>query len=65
MLEALQSFAFRGNMLELNNLLDSAYVLGIEGHGELIREHRELNAALLLQDIVNIPDDLEEAIRLV
>ena len=64
-MEAMQSYAFSGNMRKLNNPLDRAYVLGIEDHGELVCEHRELNTALLLQDSVDIPDDLEEAIRLV
>ena len=34
-------------MRERNNLLDRAYVLGIEDHGSLICEHMELNAFFL------------------
>ena len=62
--EALQSYDFPGNVRELNNLLERAYVLNIDDYGELIRQHRELNAALVPQDSAEAPDDLEEAIRL-
>ncbi len=62
--EALQSYDFPGNVRELNNLLERAYVLGIEDYTQLIREHKELNAALLPQDSMAIPDNLEEATRL-
>ncbi|MBQ9366822.1 MAG: hypothetical protein IJT83_03495, partial [Victivallales bacterium] len=62
--EALQTYDFPGNVRELNNLLERAYVLNIDDYGELIRQHRELNAALVPQDMVEVPDDLEEAIRL-
>lgn len=62
--EALQTYDFPGNVRELNNLLERAHVLNIDDYGELIRQHRELNAALVPQDMVEIPDDLEEAIRL-
>ena len=62
--EALQSYDYPGNVRELNNLLERAHVLGATDYAELIREHKELNAALLPQDSVDIPDDLEEATRL-
>ena len=62
--EALQSYDYPGNVRELNNLLERAHVLGVTDYAELIREHKELNAALLPQDSVDIPDDLEEATRL-
>ena len=65
--KALQSYDFPGNVRELNNLLERAYVLGIEDFNELIREHRELNTALIPQEIpekVELPDNLEEATRL-
>ncbi|MBR4674319.1 MAG: sigma-54-dependent Fis family transcriptional regulator [Victivallales bacterium] len=62
--EALQSYDFPGNVRELNNLLERAYVLNIDDYSQLIKEHRELNAALVPQDMVEVPDDLEEAIRL-
>jgi transcriptional regulator with GAF, ATPase, and Fis domain len=62
--EALQSYDFPGNVRELNNLLERAHVLGIADYSELVREHKELNAALLPQENVELPDDLEEATRL-
>ena len=62
--EALQAYDFPGNVRELNNLLERAYVLGIDDYSELIREHKELNAALLPQEKTEVPDDLEKAIRL-
>ena len=62
--EALQSYDFPGNVRELYNLLERAYIFGITDFKQLIREHRELNAALLPQDKVEVPDNLEEAIRL-
>ncbi len=62
--EALQSYDFPGNVRELYNLLERAYVFGITDFKQLIREHKELNAALLPQDKVEVPDNLEEATRL-
>ena len=63
-LEALQSYDFPGNVRELNNLLERAFVLGIENFSELIREHKAMNAALQPQENAEIPDDLEAATRL-
>ncbi len=62
--EALQEYDFPGNVRELCNLLDRACVFGITDFKQLIREHRELNAALLPQDKIEVPDNLEEATRL-
>ena len=62
--EALQSYDFPGNVRELNNLLERAYVMDITDYAELIREHKELNVALLPQENVELPDNLEEATRL-
>ncbi len=53
-----------GNVRELYNLLERAYVLEIIDYKQLIREHRELNAALLPQNKAEVPDNLDEAIRL-
>ena len=54
----------RGNVRELYNLLERAHVLKITDYKQLIREHRELNAALLPQDKAEVPDNLDEAMRL-
>ena len=54
----------RGNVRELYNLLERAYVLEIIDYKQLIHEHRELNTALLPQDKVEVPDNLDEAMRL-
>ena len=62
--EALQDYDFPGNVRELNNLLDRAHILGIDDFRQLIREHKELNAALQPQDQAGVPDNLEEATRL-
>ena len=62
--EALQSYDYPGNVRELNNLLERAYVLGIDDYWELIRDHKEFNSTLLPQETVEAPDDLEEATRL-
>ncbi len=62
--EALQAYDFPGNVRELYNLLERAYVLKIDDYDELIRLHRELNSALIPQKMVEVPDNLDEAIRL-
>ena len=62
--DALMEYDFPGNVRELYNLLEHAHVLEITDYKQLIREHRELNAALLPQDKVEVPDNLDEAIRL-
>ena len=62
--DALMEYDFPGNVRELNNLLERAHVLGITDYSQLIREHRELNAALIPQDKAELPDNLDEATRL-
>ena len=62
--EALQSYDYPGNVRELNNLLERAFVLGIDDYSQLIKEHREINATFLPQDKAEAPDNLEEAIRI-
>ncbi len=62
--EALKEYDYPGNVRELYNLLERAHVMGITDYKQLIREHKEMNAALLPQDKVEVPDNLEEATRL-
>ena len=62
--DALMEYDFSGNVRELYNLLERADVMDIIDYKQLIRGHRELNAALLPQNKVEIPNNLEEAIRL-
>ena len=54
----------RGNVRELYNLLECSHLHDIIDYKQLIREHRELNATLLPQNKVEVPDNLEEALRL-
>ena len=54
----------RGNVRELYNLLECSHLHDIIDYKQLIREHRELNAALLPQNKVEVPDNLDEAMRL-
>ena len=62
--DALMEYDYPGNVRELYNLLERAHVMGITDYKQLIREHKEMNAALLPQDKVEVPDNLEEVIRL-
>ena len=61
--EALQSCDFPGNVRELNNLMERACALSIDDCGELIHQHRVLNAALVFLDKVEVPDSLKESTR--
>ena len=54
----------RGNVRELYNLLECSHHHDIIDYKQLIREHRELNAALLPQNKAEVPDNLDEAMRL-
>ena len=62
--DALMEYDFPGNVRELYNLLERAHVLEITDYKQLIREHCELNAALLPQNKAEVPDNLDEAMRL-
>ena len=54
----------RGYVRKLYNLLECSHLHDIIDYKQLIREHRELNAALLPQNKAEVPDNLDEAMRL-
>ena len=65
---ALMDYDYPGNVRELVNLLDRATALEEDDFGELMREHREMNAALTRgvekKTDSHMPDRLDDAIRL-
>jgi len=66
-LEALQDYDYPGNVRELINILDRATALEEEDFVSLMREHKEMNAALLgvrQEAPADFPDELEAAVRL-
>ena len=62
--EVLMEYDFPGNVRELFNLLERADVMNITDYKQLIREHIDMNASLRPKAEEEIPDNLEEAIRL-
>ena len=66
-LAALMDYDYPGNVRELVNILDRATALEEDDFGELMREHKEMNAGLAGNLEIRsgrIPDNLEEAARL-
>jgi len=64
---ALTDYDYPGNVRELVNILDKATALEEENFDALMREHKEMNAALsggLELKAGRIPDKLEDAIRM-
>ena len=64
---ALMDYGYPGNVRELINLLDRATALEEDDFEFLMREHKEMNAALLGNLEIKsgrVPDKLEDAIRL-
>ena len=65
---ALMDYDYPGNVRELVNILDRATALEEDDFGELMREHREMNAALTRgveqRTDSQPPDRLDDAIRL-
>ena len=57
-------YDFSGNVRELHNLLERADVMCITDYKQLIREHIEINASLRPKTEEEIPDNLDEAIRI-
>ena len=66
-LEALRDYDYPGNVRELINILDRATALEEENFASLMREHKEMNAALTggrQEPPESFPDELEAAVRL-
>ena len=63
---ALMDYDYPGNVRELLNLLDRATVLNVDNFAQLLAEHREMNAGLVDNQVVDcgaLPDELDAVIR--
>ena len=63
-IEALQTYDYPGNVRELFNLLERAAVLGEQDFTRLLAEHKQMTASLAPASSVEVPDELDAAIRL-
>jgi DNA-binding NtrC family response regulator len=66
-ISALMDYDYPGNVRELINILDRATALEEDDFNLLMSEHKEMNAALINnipEKKIDIPDELEEAIRI-
>ena len=63
-IEALKTYDYPGNVRELFNLLERASVLDEQDFVRLLAEHKQMTASLVPAASVEIPDELEAAIRL-
>ena len=57
-------YDYPGNVRELYTLLERAFAYGETDYRKLINEHKRLNAALLPETTTEVPDNLDEVIRL-
>ena len=63
-IDALMDYDYPGNVRELYTLLERAFAYGETDYRKLINEHKRLNAALLPETTTEVPDNLDEVIRL-
>ena len=63
-IEALKTYDYPGNVRELFNLLERASVLDEQDFVRLLTEHKQMTASLAPAATVEIPDELDAAIRL-
>jgi len=63
-IEALKTYDYPGNVRELFNLLERASVLDEQDFTRLLSEHKQMTASLSQKAAVEVPDELDAAIRL-
>ena len=63
-IEALKTYDYPGNVRELFNLLERASVLDEQDFTRLLAEHKQMTASLAPKTEVEVPDELDAAIRL-
>lgn len=63
-IEALKTYDYPGNVRELFNLLERASVLDEQDFTRLLTEHKQMTASLASAVTVEVPDELDAAIRL-
>jgi len=59
-IEALMGYDYPGNVRELLNILERAFVLGEDDFKKLIEEHRQTTVSLQPQPAVTYPDNLKQ-----
>jgi DNA-binding NtrC family response regulator len=59
-IEALMAYDYPGNVRELLNILERAYVLGETDFRKLIEDHRQTTVSLMPQQVVSYPDNLKQ-----
>ena len=63
-IEILKTYDYPGNVRELFNLLERASVLDEQDFNRLLAEHKQMTASLAPKTEVEVPDELDAAIRL-
>jgi transcriptional regulator with PAS, ATPase and Fis domain len=54
------AYDYPGNVRELLNILERAYVLGETDFRKLIEDHRQTTVSLMPQQVVSYPDNLKQ-----